>query len=627
MSLFQGLQTSVRPLLDKIDNARSVLQEGNVTDINLPSIVVIGDQSAGKSSVVEALCELKFPKASGCCTRLPTIARLYNGTTDEPKLFAYSDKRQRHEVKLKDLDKTLTEMTNEIAGDQKNIVNDPIYVEIHKKGLYDLTLIDLPGLTRNPVRDQPQEIYEIVTEMYIKYIQAEETIIANVHPATMDIATSDSLRLSRKVDPQGIRTIGIFSQCDLAQRDIAPLITGESQDAIQLLLGFCAVVNPGENSEIDFATARANEERFFKSHQGLSKLSQDVLGIGSLARKLVEVQNRRVLERFPVIKGKIRHELASVKETIAHLSPPRVTPDATYDYFLHTVHRASEEFMTLTKEGTVVKELNVKARMHEVFEKGFDQLLKVTAEFRSKEMHALIELHVMEGVGHNLSNFLSSATFKAIFRQYFETHYKSVFSEVINRSAELVQLLMNHCWEKALPDHTNGCNLLKDVGEELVAEVKDKVLNISHETQEAELYDPYTVNHYYSDLLKRIEEELEDAATVPSLRVQGPGPVQPAAKPLPQTGNERQNSIMKYAISLEAYWKVVVKSYTDSAFKNIRYWFLKKLLDMINTEPQKRLSREVIFQTLKDEMGLEMKRRNLVARMDRLDQVYKILSS
>ncbi|KAL0251759.1 hypothetical protein GEMRC1_000971 [Eukaryota sp. GEM-RC1] len=120
--------------------------------------------------------------------------------------------------------------------------------------------------------------------------------------------------------------------------------------------------------------------------------------------------------------------------------------------------------MTLTKEGTVVRELNVKDRMHEVFEKGYDQLLKVTTEFRSKEMRALIELHVMKGVGHNLLNFLSSATFKAIFRQYFETHYKSVFSEVIDRSAELVQLFMNHCWEKALRDHINGCNRLKRRG-------------------------------------------------------------------------------------------------------------------------------------------------------------------
>ncbi|KAL0252133.1 hypothetical protein GEMRC1_001345 [Eukaryota sp. GEM-RC1] len=80
---------------------------------------------------------------------------------------------------------------------------------------------------------------------------------------------------------------------------------------------------------------------------------------------------------------------------------------------------------------------------------------------------------------------------------------------------------MNHCWEKALPDHINGCNLLKDVGEEWVAEVKEQVLKVSRETQEL----------------------------------------------LPQTGDETENSIMKYVISLRANCKVLVKAYNESEFK------------------------------------------------------------
>ncbi|KAL0210207.1 hypothetical protein P9112_010291 [Eukaryota sp. TZLM1-RC] len=621
MSFFEDFSSTVRPLLDKIDQARAVLAEGNVEEIKLPSIVVIGDQSAGKSSVVEALCELKFPKAAGCCTRLPTIARLRNGNHEIPQVYLSSAEHDREPVNLERLDERLTEMTRDIAGDCKQIVDFPIYVEVHRRGLSDLTIIDLPGLTRNPVQGQDENIYEVITNMYEKYINDEEVIIANVHPATMDISTSDSLRISRKADPVGERTIGIFSQVDLAQKDIAPLITGESEDAIPLHLGYCAVVNPSEKDNKSFQEARVAERDFFKKHPSLSKLDQEILGTNALARKLTQVQNERVVELFPTIKAKVREELKKVDQQLKTLPRPKTNPDETFVFFVQCLNNAHREFLDYARTETRTKELNVTARLHEVFQEGYEYLLKQAENFLNPKIHAQLQDFVNESVGHSLSNFLSSKTFQLIFDQEFQHHFEPVIDETIEKSAEIVEKLMDHCWHSVLKDNKKALELLKDQGRELLEDIKIWVLEFAQEMIRAEQDRPYTLNHYYSETIAAKEREIREKE-----RGQNTQAYQISSKssPQPVKSSEKEHSIFKYQFSLYSYWKTVTKSFGDSFFKVLRYNFLTKLPERMR---QLDVSREVIYQCLKDDSSLEMKRRNLEATKIRLEKVKRILSS
>ncbi|KAL0236414.1 hypothetical protein GEMRC1_002996 [Eukaryota sp. GEM-RC1] len=491
------------------------------------------------------------------------------------------------------LGQVITEITNEIAGDEKNIVDSPICIEIRKKGLYDLTIIDLPGITRNPIRGQPHDIYDRIKAMYKKYILPEETIIlvANVHPATADIATSESIRLSRQVDPEGLRTIGIFSH------------------------------------DIDFASARDNEARFFSTHPQLKKLGPNVLGVPALAKKLVEVQNQRVAHTFPSIKAKIREELSAVKKELESLPQARSDPSDAYNYFLESIHKAARIFEQCTEYESASKTLNIKSRFHEFFEECFESLRKFKKVFRTPKFRKYIEDHMKENVGHRLSNFLSSTTFNVMFRKNFQAQYSKAFEKVIDSCSDVAQKVMNHCWDLALKNNKNACNLLKDVGVELVEEMTEEVQYYCKELQSAELYQPYTVNHYYSDTLDSIEEELtpEESKEVPETcsNDESSDDDSVASSSLHL---ERVNTVIKYSSSLEAYWKTVLKSFTDSMFKYIRYCFLQKLSKLISAAPLEKLEYEEIVANFKDDNELEMKRRNLTSRYDKLAEICQVFS-
>uniref|UniRef100_A0A452SQW2 MX dynamin like GTPase 2 n=1 Tax=Ursus americanus TaxID=9643 RepID=A0A452SQW2_URSAM len=200
-------EEKVRPCLDLIDSLRAL---GVEQDLALPAIAVIGDQSSGKSSVLEALSGVALPRGSGIVTRCPLVLKL---------------KRQRHEcawrgrlsyrktdLPLQDpsqVEKEILKAQNTIAGNGLSISHELISLEITSPEVPDLTLIDLPGITRVPVGNQPQDIGLQIKALIKKYIQRQQTINLVVVPCNVDIATTEALSMAQEVDPEGDRTIEI----------------------------------------------------------------------------------------------------------------------------------------------------------------------------------------------------------------------------------------------------------------------------------------------------------------------------------------------------------------------------------------------------------------------------------
>nr|GEW12687.1 dynamin superfamily [Tanacetum cinerariifolium] len=161
--LVASYNDKLRPLLDAVDQLRRlrVTQEG----ISLPTIVVVGDQSSGKSSVLESLARISLPRGQGICTRVPLIMRLQHHSTSMPEIqLEYQGKFVR--VDEDKIAEAITLATDEIAGNGKGISNVPITLVVKKSGVPDLTLIDLPGITRVPVHGQPENIYEQISDEY-----------------------------------------------------------------------------------------------------------------------------------------------------------------------------------------------------------------------------------------------------------------------------------------------------------------------------------------------------------------------------------------------------------------------------------------------------------------------------
>ena len=105
--------------------------------------------------------------------------------------------------------------TDEIAGNRKNISNKPISLTIHSPHVLDLTLVDLPGLTKVPVQDQAPDIDVQIRNLVLSYIQQPNSLILALSPANVDLANSDSLKIAKEVDPDGERTIGVLTKIDL----------------------------------------------------------------------------------------------------------------------------------------------------------------------------------------------------------------------------------------------------------------------------------------------------------------------------------------------------------------------------------------------------------------------------
>jgi hypothetical protein len=181
----------IRPLLDTVDQLchLKVTQEG----IQLPTIVVVGDQS----SVLESLAGISLPRGQGICTRVPLIMRLKDDpSVDSPKLqLEYSNDRvvATSEDKVAD---AINAMMTEIAGNGKFIFDAPITLVVRKRGVLELTLVDLPSITRVAVQGQPEDIYDQISMIIKDYIGPKESIILNVLSTTVDFLTCESINMS-----------------------------------------------------------------------------------------------------------------------------------------------------------------------------------------------------------------------------------------------------------------------------------------------------------------------------------------------------------------------------------------------------------------------------------------------
>jgi dynamin 1-like protein len=105
---------------------------------------------------------------------------------------------------------------------------EPISLTIYSPHVVDLTMVDLPGMTKVPVKGQPQDIEEQIRKVTYKFISPPNALILALTAANTDLANSDALQMARTVDPDGERTIGVVTKIDLMD---------EGTDAIDLLQG------------------------------------------------------------------------------------------------------------------------------------------------------------------------------------------------------------------------------------------------------------------------------------------------------------------------------------------------------------------------------------------------------
>ena len=194
-----------------------------------------------------------------------------------------------------------------MAGSNKAVSREPLILRVHSKSVLNLTLVDLPGLTKVPVGDQPQNISEQIRTMVLEVIHKPNCIILAVSAANQDIANSDGLQIAREVDPDGHRTVGVLTKLDLMDHgtDAREVLGGK---LYPLRHGYIAVVNRSQrdiDSKLPMREALKAEQNFFADRPEYSAIAHEQ-GIHFLSRRLNQILENHIRLHMPEISKKVK---------------------------------------------------------------------------------------------------------------------------------------------------------------------------------------------------------------------------------------------------------------------------------------------------------------------------------
>ncbi|KAF6815838.1 dynamin family protein [Colletotrichum sojae] len=302
-------------LTKKMIEIRSMLQQvGQSSTLTLPSIVVIGSQSSGKSSVLESLVGHEFlPKGNNMVTRRPIELTLVNTPQSDAEYGEFPDLGLRRITDFTSIQRTLTEL-NLAVPDTECVSDDPIHLTIYSPNVPDLSLIDLPGYIQVIGHGQPLELKQKISELCDRYIQPPNVILA-VSAADVDLANSAALQACRRVDPRGERTIGVVTKMDLVDAARGAAILSNKQYVLSL--GYVGVVSRVpqatglfKRSGSIMSAITKNEKAFFSSHPlQFGEESGVNVGTINLRKKLMTVLEQKMSASLQSTSNAIRQEL------------------------------------------------------------------------------------------------------------------------------------------------------------------------------------------------------------------------------------------------------------------------------------------------------------------------------
>ena len=235
-TLTRCYDSSVRPFVDLVDQLRIL---GIEKDIEIPQIAVMGDQSSGKSSVLESLCGVPFPRGAGLVTRCATQIRMKkvpSGSTWSARIALSWNENQPKEAgpvsNPAELGERILQLTEHLLKASGNeFSTDSIVIDILSSDVPDLTVVDLPGIIRTTVTGQTTDVITAVNNLIDSYLEQSRTIILAVIPANVDIATVAILEKASVVDPSGDRTLGVLTKADIvdmgAEMEVVTVLTNQ----------------------------------------------------------------------------------------------------------------------------------------------------------------------------------------------------------------------------------------------------------------------------------------------------------------------------------------------------------------------------------------------------------------
>ena len=346
-------------LLDVIDLLRS---QGISHYVPLPQLIVCGDQSSGKSSVLEAVSGVRFPTKDNLCTRFATELILRRGPTASAKLEIIPGAERSDEEKEKLLNfrvptvsidefPSLIDKAKEAMGlnsDTKAFSDDVLRVEISGPKQPHLTLVDLPGLIHAENKQQSARDLQLVSSLVRSYMANSRSIILAVVSARNDYANQIVTKLARDVDPKGLRTLGIITKPDSlhvgSESEKAFLNLAKNEDVV-FRLGWHVLRNR-DYTERECSIEERDEAETDLFSQGIwTSLPTSSLGVGTLKPRLSIVLRDQIVSEMPSLIRDVEAGIKECRSRLTRLGEARGTPQEQRLYLIHI----SQSFSSLIK--------------------------------------------------------------------------------------------------------------------------------------------------------------------------------------------------------------------------------------------------------------------------------------
>ncbi|CAL8117596.1 unnamed protein product [Orchesella dallaii] len=396
---------------------------GSKLEMDLPRIVVIGVQSAGKSSVLNRVIGfIIFPQASGTTTTCPIILRVFKIPESEEEgieLDNFPDAGR-----ISDNDEVMAKIANFMEKNGGKLVDTPIGVRVYSRTLLPFTVIDMPGITKLAEGLSEDDLIKLS----LKYITEKNTKILAVTPANDDISNSVAIQLAQKVDPEGKRTLVVLTKIDMMEKgtNALDLLSGKLP-SLKQKLEIVGLVNRSQadiKKGVTLALQLQNEQEFLKEHY--TDLAEQN-GIGYLQKRLNKLLMPHLVNWLPdqLIQWKEKLQLC-IDRLAKH--PQELPLNQELDFLYKIVRRFEDGMKTEIQGCTQHPELHYLyggVRIKYVYQKRFYEGIvaaeKAAQNSITKEM---------------ISNaFMNTESYNSI-RSYAEPVFRTLAKEEIIRLVE-----------------------------------------------------------------------------------------------------------------------------------------------------------------------------------------------
>ncbi|XP_038657390.1 interferon-induced GTP-binding protein Mx3-like isoform X2 [Scyliorhinus canicula] len=611
-AFFNEYESKVRPCIDLIDSLRA---HGVEKDLGLPAIAVIGDQSSGKSSVLEALSGVSLPRGSGIVTRCPLELKLKKVNKESVWRGKISYKEYSRTLKnAAEVEGEIRKAQNAIAGDGLGISHELISLEIESTNVPDLTLIDLPGIARVAVGNQPLNIGEQIKILIKSFIKRQETINLVVVPCNVDIATTEALKMAQEVDPTGERTLGILTKPDLVDKGTETNVVDIVRNiVVELRKGYMIVKCRGQkdiNDKLTLDDAIRKEKAFFEDHEQFRQLlDEGKASIPCLASRLTTELVNHIIRSLPQLRKDVEMKLSN---TMQHLKSYSSGVPIAYDekvmFMIEKINKFCDHTRSLTTGEEPQNILSGKRYITKVRKEFTDWnsfLDKNISNFRYFLRNEVLSFEESYR-GRELPGFVNYKTFESLVKN----EIAKLEEPAIQKLTNITEITRTAFIVIAEQHFSAFCNILK------AAKIKIESISRQEESEAEKMLQAqfkiesmvYSQDSIYSQHLSTVKDEEPILAK--------------SSKPIFGTNA----SIQEMSYHVHTYYKIASGRLADQIPLVVSYHIMKQFTDKLQAEMLKLIQdRDRIDEYLYEDQDTKRKREGLQSRIDRLKKAQKIL--